>query len=120
MNDVFPTTGNYFTDNIDPKRWQKIKSDLNIQVKPRVTSGKHILICLQRNGGWSMGGLMPMQWLNNTITKLQRHTDRKIIVRAHPGDKRAKEYLRVTPTRSKNYNNPVLYKIFKCLCSSYI
>ena len=43
-----------------------------------------------------MGGLPAMQWLNNTITKLQRHTDRKIIVRAHPGDKRAKEYLRVT------------------------
>tara|TARA_B100000212_G_scaffold84288_1_gene61180 strand:+ start:5793 stop:6704 length:912 start_codon:yes stop_codon:yes gene_type:complete len=115
LNDVFPTTGNYFTDNIDPKRWQKIKSDLNIEVKPWVTSGKHILICLQRNGGWSMGGLPVMQWLNNTIAKLQRHTDRKIIVRAHPGDKRAKEYLRVTQPGVRITTNPsIIQDLFKC------
>ena len=95
LDDVFPTTGNYFTDNVDPSRWQQIKQDLNIDLKPWRTNGKYILICLQRNGGWSMGGLDVMQWCNQTIAKIKKHTNRPIVVRAHPGDKKAKQYLKL-------------------------
>ena len=42
-----------------------------------------------------MRGLDVMQWCNKTIVELQKHTNKKIIVRAHPGDKRAKEYLKI-------------------------
>lgn len=95
LNGVFPTTGNYFTDSVDPARWKKIKSDLNIDTLPWRTQGNHILICLQRNGGWSMGKLDVMDWCNNTITEIKKYTDKKIIVRAHPGDKMAKNYLKI-------------------------
>lgn len=95
LNGVFPTTGNYFTDNVNPARWQKIKSDLGIDVLPWRTSGEHILICLQRNGGWSMVNYDVMTWCNNTIDFLKKYTDRKIIIRAHPGDKNSKNYLKV-------------------------
>ena len=91
---VFPTTGDYFWDNPDPKRWDKISKHMGITVKPWKDNGNYILICLQRNGGWSMGGLDVMQWCNKTIKKLKEHTDRPIVVRTHPGDKRAQQYIK--------------------------
>jgi hypothetical protein len=90
---VFPTTGNYFTDTVDPKRWKKISSNLGIYLKDWRKDGKHILICTQRNGGWSMGGVDVVTWVRNTISELRKHTDRPIVVRGHPGDKRSKVYL---------------------------
>ncbi len=92
---VFPTTGFYFDKDIDPLRWIKISRNLNINLKPWRPSGSHILICLQRMGGWSMRGLDPLVWMNDTINKIKKHSDRKIIVRAHPGDKKIKKFLTV-------------------------
>jgi hypothetical protein len=96
LDDIFPTTGNYFTNIIDPARWHKIKTDIGFDLKQWRSNGDHILICLQRNGGWSMGGVDVMQWCNSTILKLRKYTNRSIVVRAHPGDKRAKEYLKLS------------------------
>ena len=91
---VFPTTGNYFWDNPDPSRWDKISKKLNITVKDWRLTGNHILICLQRNGGWSMKGLDVMDWLDTTVKEIRRYSDRPIVVRAHPGDRQARKYLR--------------------------
>lgn len=92
---VFPTTGFYFDKDVDPSRWEKISKDLNIPLKPYRTSGNHILICLQRNGGWSMRGLDVLKWMNNTIIEIQKYSNRPIIVRAHPGDKKIKQFLKI-------------------------
>lgn len=92
---VFPTTGFYFDTDIDSSRWIKISRDLNLTLKPWRTNGNHILICLQRNGGWSMGGLDVIQWMNNTISKIRQFSNRPIIVRSHPGDKKIKQVLSV-------------------------
>jgi len=95
LDDVFPTTGNYFTDNINPLRWQQIKQDLDIDLKPWTNNGRYILLCLQRNGGWSMAGKDVMDWCNSTIKEIKKYTDRQIVIRAHPGDiKRANTYLK--------------------------
>jgi hypothetical protein len=99
LNDVFPTTGIYFTDRVDPDRWKQIKTDIGFDLQPWRESGDHVLICLQRNGGWSMGGLDVMKWLDRTVKRISAYTDRPIVVRAHPGDRRAKSYLRI---RHKN------------------
>ena len=93
MDGVFPTTGNYFWDNPDPSRWKQIQRDLGLSLKDWRQSGVHILICTQRNGGWSMAGLPVVDWLDKTIKKIRKHTDRPIIVRGHPGDKHAVRYL---------------------------
>lgn len=95
LNDIFPTSGIYFTNVIDPSRWKQIKNDLNFDLKPWRTSGNHILICLQRNGGWSMGSLDVMDWCKNTIQKIRQYSDRPIIIRGHPGDKKSKNYLHI-------------------------
>lgn len=94
-NGVFPTTANYFWDNPDPKRWQSISHNLNLQLKPERKDGYHILICCQRNGGWSMGSLDVVEWLKNTIRRIRKFSDRPIVVRAHPGDKKAERYLNI-------------------------
>lgn len=90
---VFPTTGNYFWDKPDPARWQQISKDTGISLKPWRSHGNHILICTQRNGGWSMKGMTVLDWLNQTVAEIRKYTNRPIVVRPHPGDKRAREYL---------------------------
>lgn len=115
LDDVFPTTGNYFTDRVDPSRWQQIKNDIGFDLQPWTNKGKHILICLQRNGGWSMGNLDVMEWCNLTIQRIKQHSDRTIIVRAHPGDKRAQQYLRLNHPNVKISNNASILDDFaKC------
>ena len=92
---VFRNTGFYFDKDIDPNRWQTIKTDLNIDVKDYRSNGKYILLCLQRNGGWSMQGMDVMQFCTNTIEQIKKHTDRPIVVRGHPGDGKTNQYLKL-------------------------
>jgi len=93
---VFPTTGFYFDRDVDPSRWQKISRDLGISLKPWRTAGNHILICLQRHGGWSMQGLSTVDWLNQTILQIRQHSKKRpIVVRTHPGDKKIRSILKI-------------------------
>ena len=92
-NSVFPDTGLYFDRTPDPSRWRRISQDLNIHLRDYRRAGGHILLLLQRNGGWSMGKFSVLDWLAQTILDLRNHTDRPILIRPHPGDKRAREYI---------------------------
>jgi hypothetical protein len=93
FNGVFPNTGIYCDTEIDSSRWQKLSKNLNLSLKDYRPTGNHILICLQRNGGWSMGSLDVQDWTTQIINELRQHTDRPIVIRAHPGDKASREYL---------------------------
>ncbi len=84
---VFPSTGEYCNADPDPTRWDLISSKLGITLKPLRKSGRDILICCQRDGGWSMSGEELLPWLVKTIQQVRKHSDRRIIVRFHPGDK---------------------------------
>ena len=99
FNDVFPITGEYFWKNPNPDRWKAISRDLNIELKDWKSGGDNILICTQRNGGWSMKGFDVVTWLENTVTDIRKYTDRPIVVRPHPGDKNAVHYLNSKDTR---------------------
>ena len=106
FNGVFPDTGNYFDSNPNPKRWQQISKDLNITIQPQIVKGKNILICLQRDRGWSMGKTPILVWLHNTITKIREYTDRPIVIRTHPGDKKAiKNYIPAIEQQYKQDNS---------------
>jgi hypothetical protein len=107
FNGVFPNTGIYCDTKIDPDRWKKISSDLNISLKDYKATGNHILLCLQRNGGWSMKDYDVQEWALATIKEIRKYSDRPIIIRGHPGDKAAKEYLdpRSPKCRLKNLPN---------------
>jgi hypothetical protein len=99
FNGVFPNTGIYCDTEIDSSRWKQIQQDLNISLKDYRTTGNHILLCLQRNGGWSMGNVNIQDWAIETITKIRQYTDRPIVIRLHPGDKQSK--LLLTPGNPK-------------------
>jgi hypothetical protein len=90
---VFKNTGFYFDKDVDAVRWQKISRDTGLVLKDYRSSGNHILICLQRNGGWSMRGLDVLKWCVNTIAEIRKYSNRPIIVRGHPGDKKLQSYL---------------------------
>lgn len=93
FNGIFPNTGIYCDTDIDPTRWNKLSKNLNLQLKDWRKNGDHILLLLQRNGGWSMDGLDVQDWAVSVIEKIQAVSDRQIVVRAHPGDKDALNYL---------------------------
>lgn len=108
---IFPTTGEYCNNDPDPGRWQKISNELGISLREPKKSGKYILLCCQRDGGWSMDGKPLMPWIVHTIQTIRKFTDRIIMVRFHPGDKNRVQHIRalqryrlqgVTPSVSDN------------------
>lgn len=85
LDGIFPTTGYYFDNDPDPSRWHEIKQSYNFQERVWSSSGNHVLVCLQRDGGWSMDGLSVVQWLERIIPQIRTSTDRPIVIRPHPG-----------------------------------
>lgn len=93
VNGVFNDTGNYCNKNSTDSQWRKIQRDLGVALQPwSINERECILLCLQRNGGWSMKGKDVVQWANSKIADIRQYSERPIIVRPHPGDKKAPEY----------------------------
>jgi len=93
FNDVFPSTGIYCDTAPDVKRWQQISRHTGIKLEDYKTVGLNIILCCQRNGGWSMGTQSVTDWIVKTVTEIRKYSSRRIIIRPHPGDKRAREYI---------------------------
>lgn len=74
----------YANANSTDAKWQEISSRLGITLKPPRT-GSNILICMQRDGGFAMKTLDPIQWAIAKINEIRKHTQRPIVVRPHPG-----------------------------------
>jgi len=85
INGPFYDTAEYANKNSSYDKWHKIKNSLNLDLKDWRTKGRHILICMQRDGGFSMKNLDPLDWLRSKITKIRTYSDRQIIIRPHPG-----------------------------------
>ena len=92
---IFPNTGEYCYDSPNIQRWEQIKKHLNMDLQPWRTNGRHILLCLQRNGGWSMMGKDVVDFFHQITTEIRKYSDRPILVRTHPGDKKSVHYSRM-------------------------
>jgi hypothetical protein len=90
---VFPTTGIYCDTTPIPGKWDQIKNDIGLELEPYRADGNHILLCLQRNGGWSMGTTNISDWAAETIVNLRQYTNRPIVLRPHPGDRLARSVI---------------------------
>ena len=101
---VFPNTGEYCDQNPDPERWQTIQAQTGVQLQPWRTVGDHVLLCLQRDGGWSMAGWDVIDWALNTIAEIRKYTNRPIRLRPHPGDKHAISYVEQYIKKSQSTN----------------
>ena len=105
---VFPNTGIYCDTNPDPKRWQQISKDTNITLEDIKSNGNHILICAQREGGWSLGKHKLIDWLLVTCTKIRKYSDRPIIVRLHPKDNESNRQANKITQTLRKINNVAL------------
>lgn len=91
LNGIFPNTGFYFDNLLDNDRWISIQNRLNLNLKEYKKTGSNILVCLQRIDGWSMCEENVQHWLEKTIAVISKFSNRKIIIRRHPGDRRQSE-----------------------------
>lgn len=86
LNSVYPNDGVYFFDKLDELKWLTFSQWHGVTLKPWRTDGNHILILCQRPKGWNMMGNDQDQWLDKTISKIRKYSQRPIVVRMHPGD----------------------------------
>jgi hypothetical protein len=101
----------YANGNSDATKWNEIRNTINVPLieTPVVKPNGHVLICMQRDGGFAMKTLDPIRWLENKITLIKEYTKRPIVVRPHPGAYRLQDFRKfrnipkvtvVDPTRS--------------------
>jgi predicted RNA binding protein YcfA (HicA-like mRNA interferase family) len=84
LDGVFYNSNNYANHFSTDQKWQAISQDLGLKLQPWRVSGNHILVCLQRDGGWSMKGTDLQLWAKKTVLTIRQHTDRAIVIRPHP------------------------------------
>jgi hypothetical protein len=87
LDGVFYNTNNYANANSDNSKWQQIQRKLNLTLAPWRSHGNHVLVCLQRDGGWSMKGTDMADWTRQTVQRLRSITNRPIVIRPHPKHK---------------------------------
>lgn len=76
----------YANHNSSPDRWNKISQDLKVSLKPyKQNTAGYVLVCMQRDGGFAMKTLDPIQWLREKIAQIRSVSQRPIVVRPHPG-----------------------------------
>ena len=64
--------------------------------KKKFTKGSNILLCLPSEKVMNHFGLDLQQWISSTVTEIQKHTDRKIVIREKP-------------SRSERVNNDTIF-----------
>jgi len=84
LGGVFYNTNNYGNRGSGNQKWNLMRKDLGLEMLPWRSQGNHVLVCLQRDGGWNLKGVDMEHWTNITIKRLRTHTDRPILVRPHP------------------------------------
>ena len=84
LDGVFYNRDRYANANSTSDKWNQIQQVLGLQLEPWRQQGDHVLVCLQRDGGWSMKGTDMTAWTVNTVRRLRELTSRPIVIRAHP------------------------------------
>lgn len=87
LNGVFYDTAEYANKNSDAHRWNTIKNDLKLEMQPWRNHGNYVLLLMQRDGGWSMKGMNPIEWVQTKIHEVRAVSTLPIMVRPHPGKK---------------------------------
>jgi hypothetical protein len=85
LGTVYPDSGTYFFQDLDRTKWQRFSDWHSASLKPWRVTGNHILILCQRPKGFNMF-LDQDTWLEKTVDKIRKHTQRPIMIRMHPGD----------------------------------
>lgn len=93
LNGPFYDRAEYANHGSDSAKWNEIQQALCIDLQPPQTNIRgHILICMQRDGGFAMKTLNPLEWLAQKIQQIRQHSQRTIVIRPHPGDYRPEDF----------------------------
>lgn len=65
-------------------RWDRLRAEYKLQLRPYRTSGKHILLIGQVPSDASVRGTSMVEWLPDTARWIRERTERPIVVRLHP------------------------------------
>lgn len=84
LGGIYYNLHNYANKNSNSTKWEQVSRTLNLKLNPWRTAGNHILICLQRDTGWSMKGVDMIPWAQQTIREIRQYSDRPIVLRPHP------------------------------------
>lgn len=84
LDGVYYNTNEYANKNSGPEKWNQISQRLGLELRPWRVTGDHILVCGQRDGGWSMKGTDMNQWTLEAVKQIRTKTARLIVVRPHP------------------------------------
>jgi hypothetical protein len=111
----FYDQANYANHASSDQAWRRLSQDLAVELLPNQQNiNGHILICMQRDGGFAMKQIDPIIWLDHKINELRKYTNKHIVVRPHPGaydPKHFKKYLSkpgvevVNPNQSRLTDN---------------
>lgn len=85
----FRDEGDYCNANSPSDRWEQVKKDQNLVVKPWRKKGDYVLVILQRPGDSSLVNLLKKHgsyknFVTYTLNEIKKNTDRPIRVRMHP------------------------------------
>jgi hypothetical protein len=84
------TEGIFGNEKSPPDRWNKFKKETGVKIKHWHSPGDDIIIMGQKEGDSSLTDLYDAgykhftQWMQETVDKIRKHSDRKIIIRPHP------------------------------------
>ena len=109
LNGPFYDRAEYANRNSDATKWIEISNTLGVQLKPaKANPAGHILICMQRDGGFAMKSLDPNSWLQQKIKEIRSVTARPIWVRPHPGQYDMKDFQQWSDRKHQKQNVMVL------------
>jgi hypothetical protein len=93
LDGPFYDRAEYANRDSDSSKWNEVSQALGIELRPPQTNPHgHILICMQRDGGFAMKTLNPLEWLAQKIQEIQHYSKRQIMIRPHPGDYRPEDF----------------------------
>ena len=83
-------TGDFLNENSTPERYEWFKKAYSFQEqKPKTDSNDPILFLLQTESGWQYDNVESYDtWARETLLKIREYTERPVILRAHPNNKR--------------------------------
>jgi len=109
LDGPFYDRAEYANQNSDAAKWIEISQALGVQLKtPRSAPLGHVLICMQRDGGFAMKTLDPMAWMQQKIQQIRSVTARPIWVRPHPGQYNMQDFQQWTAKKQIKHSVVIL------------
>jgi hypothetical protein len=89
VNSVYPVDGEYFLgDTLDYSKSNTILKYHKLELNDWRTNGNHILVLAQKTMSWNMLGKNGLEWVHDVVKRIRKISDRPIVIRLHPGDKK--------------------------------